>query len=71
MSNFRGDLMRHFLNVLGAIAGLASVVALLSVFFAKGTDIQLIAAGIFGTMLVCATGLAGVMERLEELQRVK
>lgn len=57
--------MRHFLNVLGGIAGLAAVLSLLSVFLGRGTDLQLIAVGVFGTMLACCVGLAGVMERLE------
>lgn len=61
--------MRHLLNVIGGIAGLAALIALLSVIQGRGTDIQLIAAGVFGTMLVCAVGLATVIERLEELNK--
>jgi hypothetical protein len=63
--------MRHFLNVIGGIAGLAAVLALLSVLLGRGTDLQLIAVGVFGTMLACCVGLAGVMERLEALRKVK
>lgn len=61
--------MRHFLNVIAGIAGLATVMALLAAFLAKGTDIQLMAAGIFATVMVCAAGLAGVMEILERKRK--
>lgn len=71
MSNFRGDSMRHFLNVIGAIAGLGAALSLLSVFLGRGTDLQLIVVGVFGTMMACAVGMAGVMERLEELRKAK
>ena len=63
--------MRHFLNVIGGIAGLAAILFFLAYVFANGTDLQLIGVGVFGTMLACAAGLAGVMERLEELRDKK
>lgn len=60
--------MRAVLAVLGV---LSSVFALLAFLMAmtKGTDIQFIAAGVFGTMCAVCFGLGAVIERLDELKR--
>lgn len=60
--------MRAVLAVLGVLASLFSLLAFL-VALTKGTDIQFIAAGVFGTMCAVCFGLGAVLERLDELKR--
>lgn len=62
------ETMRAVLAVLGVLAGLLSLMAFL-VAMTKGTDIQFIAAGVFGTMCAVCFGLGSVIDRLDELKR--
>ena len=54
------------LTLVGMAAWLMAVIAILSMF-TGGTDIQLIAAGVYGTFGAICLGLAAI---LEELRRV-
>lgn len=56
--------MRIFLAVLGFLACLLSVIAFATIAN-KGTDIQLIAAGVFGTMAAVCFGFSATLARLE------
>lgn len=60
--------MRYFLFVIGAISGLLSLAAM-GAALAKGTDIQMIASGVFGTMFAVCLGLGAVIAKLEALKR--
>lgn len=57
--------------VLAALGVLASILALLAFLVAltKGTDIQFIAAGVFGTMCAVCFGFGAVIELLDVLKR--
>lgn len=60
--------MRVFLAILAAIAGGVSLLMLVAAFTKDGSDLQIIGAGVFLTVLVVALGLVGVMVRLEEIR---
>lgn len=59
--------MRYFLIAIAFIAGFLAALAFYS-GFSKGTDIQLIAAGVFSTVFVICLGFAGTMTVLEEIR---
>ena len=52
--------MRTFLVLLGVLASLVSLLSFATVFL-KGTDIQLIAAGVFGTMAAVCFGFSATL----------
>lgn len=60
--------MRAVLAFLGVLASLLSLLAFL-VALTKGTDIQFIAAGVFGTMCAVCFGLGAVIDRLDALRQ--
>lgn len=58
--------MRAFLTVLGIVASLLALLFFATAFL-KGSDIQLIAAGVFGTMCAVCFGLESVIDRIDKL----
>lgn len=59
--------MRAVLMLLGILASLLALL-FFATAFSKGSDIQLIAAGVFGTMCAVCFGLESVIDRLEKLR---
>jgi hypothetical protein len=60
--------MRIALIVFGIIAAVFSVLAF-ATLLSKGTDLQLIAAGVFGTMSAVCFGFSATLARLESPQK--
>lgn len=60
--------MRVFLAILAVPAGGLALAMFLSALTKDGSDLQLIGAGVFMTVLAVCLGLAGVLSRLEEIR---
>lgn len=61
--------MRLFLLIIAALAGFFAFIAFYATFNdERGTDIQLIAGGIFSIVCVVALGCEGIMARLEQIR---
>jgi hypothetical protein len=61
--------MRHFLAFVGWVAALFAALAFFAAFAGKGgTDIQLIAAGIYGMIFVTAIGCAEIVAVLMQIR---
>ena len=61
--------MRHFLAFIGWIAALFAAIAFVAAFAGKGgTDIQLIAAGIYGMIFVTGLGCAEIVGVLLQIR---
>jgi len=59
--------MRFILGFFASIAGLFSLLFLATAVL-KGTDIQLIASGVFGTMFAVCLGCGTLIAKLDELK---
>ena len=60
--------MRMFLLIIAAVAAALGAMAFVTGMRENGSDIQVIAAGVYFTVFVIALGCEGIMGRLEEIR---
>jgi hypothetical protein len=61
--------MRIFLTILAMPAGALAALMAIATFTKDGSDIQMIGAGVFLTVMVVCIAGAGIMARIEKLGR--
>jgi hypothetical protein len=60
--------MRYFLILVAFVAALMATFAMIAAFTGGGSDIQFIAAGIYGIIFAVSIGCEGIMVRLEQIR---